>query len=199
MYNFKFNKNMFTFKSPYGRLNFSYINQGDLHRLKVVLSTNTQTKEILDFDNAYEVSYDQNLKQYVVNTETIPNKKSNTVAVFNVKESDKYNPYKYAKLIVFISSIKDDINYGYLWIKEDGTTQNIKIELDYDEGAVARSIVRDMNVWTMHDIYDAYMHTPKLPETKIKEAYKKYIEIYRAYKFEDWQNSMRVFNARYVV
>ena len=190
---------MFEFKSPYGQLNLSHMKQGDIHRLKVVLTTNTQTSEILEFDNVYGIKYDRNIRKYIINTEMPVERKGNSIAVFNVKENANLNPYKYAKLLVFISVVKDQFTYNYAWVKEDGTTRNIKFDLDYDEGAIARSIVRDMNVWTLHDIIDAYLVYPKQPEYKMQEAYKKYIETYRAYKFEDWKNSMRVFNARYVV
>ena len=189
----------FNFNVTHLYVDISTFKESDINRLKSSILGKNDINELVNFIG-YGIATFENHKHDRWNIECI-NKftrgKINCL-IFNVKEDEVYNPYKYTKLIVFQNLTKNIESYGFVWVK-DNERSLIRFCLDYIDDEVVKRIMEDLNSWKLHHIYSAYSHKPKLNAVEMKKAYVKYIETYRCKSYKDWEASLKVYNQRYVL
>ena len=65
--------------------------------------------------------------------------------------------------------------------------------------AVVKHLAQDLNQWKTHHIFDAYNSKKKLNAVEYENIYKKYIETYRCYSYDEWKDSLRKYNQTYKI
>lgn len=127
--------------------------------------------------------------------------KTNSI-ILELLEDDFLNPRKYKYLVIFQNLTNLINSFGYAWVtnKDIDKEEYTNVSIDYEYDTLIKCIIRDINTWPTHKLYNAINNIPrKFNEIEINDIYKEYINIYRALAYEDWENELRKYNAKYKI
>ena len=189
----------FSFEVLYCHLGISTFKETEINRLKLCILGKIDVARIIKFKGYGIINFENSRgdKWHVTVNEKFTRGKIHCL-VFDVIEDEINNPYNYSKLIVFQNLTKSIDSYGYVWVKDNGTSL-LRFCLEHLDDEVANHMMQDLNGWKLHHIYAAYNNESKLSGLEMEKEYKKYIETYRAISYKDWQDGLKTYNQRYKV
>lgn len=127
--------------------------------------------------------------------------KTNSI-ILELLEDDFLNPRKYKYLVIFQNLTNLINSFGYAWVtnKDINKEEYTNVSIDYEYDTLIKCIIRDINTWPTHKLYNAINNIPrKFNAIEINDIYKEYINTYRALAYEDWENELRKYNAKYKI
>jgi len=189
----------FSFDVSHCHLGISTFKETEINRLKLCILGKIDVARIVNFKGYGIINFENSRedKWHVTFNEKFTRGKIHCL-VFEVLEDEMNNPYKYNKLIVFHNLTKALDSYGYVWVRDNGTSL-LRFCLEHLDDEVVKHMMQDLNGWKLHHIYAAYNHEPKLNGIQMENEYKKYIETYRASSYDEWKAGLKRYNQRYKV
>ena len=162
------------------------LKEKSIYEIKMMMQNNPLTCGMIKYFSCGIVTFDDE-RHDVWKIELRPEFKKNktNVIIFEVDTSDvKSNPYGYNYIIVYNNVTKIDSSFNYFWYKEDENKILSRVSLDEISDKVISSIVRDINSFKVHKLYNTINKGLNIVE--YEKIYKEYIETYRAYSYDEY-------------
>lgn len=194
-----------TFTNNQYYINITNFKEKDVNILIRMFWESPFISQLLSFDSYGIVNFpDSQHKVWDIKTSDTFNKKSTNILIFNVKEDEHNNPYKYDKLVIYQNSTKNIESFGYTWIRTEDDHTSTHSYLEYLKDNIIKELNKDITTWHNYYIYKILYFTSnkkdKITFEDSEKIYKKYIEEYRwAGTYDEWKNSFKSKNQQYQI